>query len=62
MRLATHGTSRDFCALVYLLLVLGGVPIAGLYLFAVVTPVWMLFVVAALWPRDGAHTEAEGAA
>lgn len=62
MKLATLGTSRDFCALVYLLLVLAGVPIAGLYLFAVVTPVWMLFVIAALWPRDGTQTEAEGAA
>jgi CDP-L-myo-inositol myo-inositolphosphotransferase len=62
MKLATLGTSRDFCALVYLLLVLAGVPIAGLYLFAVVTPVWMLFVIAALWPRDGTQAEAEGAA
>lgn len=50
MRLATLGTSRDFCALVYLVLVLLGIPIAGLYLFAVVTPVWITFVVAALWP------------
>jgi CDP-L-myo-inositol myo-inositolphosphotransferase len=62
MKLATLGTSRDFCAFVYLLLVLGGVPIAGLYLFAVVTPVWILFVIAALWPRDGTQAEAEGAA
>jgi CDP-L-myo-inositol myo-inositolphosphotransferase len=61
MKLATLGTSRDFCALVYLLLVLAGVPIAGLYLFAVVTPVWMLFVIAALWPRQSAPPEAEGA-
>jgi CDP-L-myo-inositol myo-inositolphosphotransferase len=49
MRLATLGTSRDFCAVVYLALVLLGIPIAGLYLFAVVTPVWIMFVVAALW-------------
>jgi CDP-L-myo-inositol myo-inositolphosphotransferase len=61
MALATLGTSRDFCALVYLLLVLAGIPIAGLYLFAVVTPVWILFVVAALWPtRAGAATAPEG--
>jgi len=50
LRLATLGTSRDFCALVYLVLVLAGIPIAGLYLFAVVTPVWFLFVAAAFWP------------
>lgn len=49
--LATLGTSRDFCALVYLLLVLAGIPVAGLYLFAVVTPVWFVFVAAALLPR-----------
>jgi CDP-L-myo-inositol myo-inositolphosphotransferase len=62
MALATLGTSRDFCALVYLLLVLAGIPIAGLYLFAVVTPVWMVFVVAALWPfRDRSRTAQEGA-
>jgi CDP-L-myo-inositol myo-inositolphosphotransferase len=53
MALATLGTSRDFCALVYLVLVLAGIPMAGLYLFAVVTPVWIAFVAAALW-RDGA--------
>jgi CDP-L-myo-inositol myo-inositolphosphotransferase len=52
MRLATLGTSRDFCALVYVLLVVAGIPIAGLYLFAVVTPVWLVFVAAALW-SDG---------
>jgi phosphatidylglycerophosphate synthase len=46
---ATIGTSRDFCAMVYLLLVLAGIPVAGLYLFAVVTPVWLIFVAAALW-------------
>ena len=49
MTAATLGTSRDFCALVYLVLVLAGIPIAGLYLFAIVTPVWLLFVVVALW-------------
>jgi len=53
MTLATWGTSRDFCALLYLVLVLVGIPIAGLYLFAVVTPVWIVFVVAALWPILG---------
>lgn len=53
MTLATLGTSRDFCALVYLVLVLAGIPIAGLYLFAMVTPVWILFVTAALWPLGG---------
>jgi len=53
MTLATLGTSRDFCALLYLALVLVGIPIAGLYLFAVVTPVWIVFVVAALWPLGG---------
>jgi CDP-L-myo-inositol myo-inositolphosphotransferase len=63
MALATLGTSRDFCALVYLFLVLAGIPIAGLYLFAVVTPVWILFVIAALWPsRDRARTAPGGAA
>jgi phosphatidylglycerophosphate synthase len=46
---ATLGTSRDFCAMVYLLLVLAGIPVAGLYLFAVVTPLWLIFVAAALW-------------
>jgi CDP-L-myo-inositol myo-inositolphosphotransferase len=62
MTLATLGTSRDFCALVYLLLVLSGIPIAGLYLFAIVTPVWILFVVAALWPsRDRPGAAPEGA-
>jgi CDP-L-myo-inositol myo-inositolphosphotransferase len=54
MALATMGTSRDFCALVYLVLVLAGVPIFGLYLFAVVTPVWMLFVAKALSPPASA--------
>jgi CDP-L-myo-inositol myo-inositolphosphotransferase len=53
MTLATLGTSRDFCALLYLVLVLVGIPIAGLYLFAVVTPVWIVFVTAALWPLGG---------
>lgn len=48
MTLATLGTSRDFCALVYLALVVLGIPMAGLYLFAVVTPVWLMFVAAAL--------------
>jgi CDP-L-myo-inositol myo-inositolphosphotransferase len=63
MALATMGTSRDFCALVYLLLVLAGIPIAGLYLLAVVTPVWILFVIAALWPsRRQAPAATEGAA
>ncbi|HEY7807532.1 MAG TPA: CDP-alcohol phosphatidyltransferase family protein [Croceibacterium sp.] len=63
MALATLGTSRDFCALVYLLLVVGRIPIAGLYLFAVVTPVWILFVIAALWPsRDDERAASEGAA
>lgn len=61
--LATLATSRDFCALVYLVLVLAGIPIAGLYLFAVVTPVWILFVAAALWAtRDGAPAASGGAA
>lgn len=53
MTLATLGTSRDFCALLYLVLVLVGIPIAGLYLFAAVTPVWIVFVTAALWPLGG---------
>ena len=44
---ATIWTGRDFCALVYLLLVIAGIPIVGLYLFAVVTPTWILFVVGA---------------
>ena len=48
MALATIGTSRDFCALVYLLLVVAGIPMAGLYLFAVVTPIWILFVIGSL--------------
>ena len=62
MALATLGTSRDFCALVYLVLVLAGVPIYGLYLFAVVTPVWILFVGAALRPsRRGDTAAPEGA-
>lgn len=62
MKLATLGTSRDFCALVYLALVLLGIPIAGLYLFAVVTPVWMMFVIAALWPsREDARAASESA-
>jgi CDP-L-myo-inositol myo-inositolphosphotransferase len=56
MRLATLCTSRDFCALLYLALVLTGIPIAGLYLFAIVTPVWMVFVVVALWPFGGNAT------
>jgi CDP-L-myo-inositol myo-inositolphosphotransferase len=60
MRLATLGTSRDFCALVYLLFVLAGIPMAGLYLFAAVTPVWIAFVAAALW-RDGATAATEPA-
>jgi 1L-myo-inositol 1-phosphate cytidylyltransferase / CDP-L-myo-inositol myo-inositolphosphotransferase len=63
MAFATLGTSRDFCALVYLVLVLAGVPIYGLYLFAAVTPVWILFVGAALRPsRGGASTTPEVAA
>jgi CDP-L-myo-inositol myo-inositolphosphotransferase len=53
MTAATLGTSRDFCALVYLVLVLSGIPIAGLYLFAIVTPVWLMFVIAALWSSRG---------
>jgi CDP-L-myo-inositol myo-inositolphosphotransferase len=61
MALATLGTSRDFCALVYLFLVLAGIPIAGLYLFAAVTPVWILFVIAALWPWRGGPAASEGA-
>jgi CDP-L-myo-inositol myo-inositolphosphotransferase len=50
MALATIGTSRDFCALVYLILVLARIPIVGLYLFAVVAPVWLLFVLRAMSP------------
>jgi CDP-L-myo-inositol myo-inositolphosphotransferase len=59
MALATLGTSRDFCALVYVVLVLAGIPMAGLYLFAVVTPVWIAFVAAAL-SRDGAARVVKG--
>ena len=45
------------------LLVLVGIPIAGLYLFAVVTPVWIVFVVGALWPILGrVSTLPEGSA
>jgi CDP-L-myo-inositol myo-inositolphosphotransferase len=51
MALATVCTSRDFCAVVYVVLVLAGIPIAGLYLFALVTPVWLLFVARTLWPQ-----------
>jgi CDP-L-myo-inositol myo-inositolphosphotransferase len=50
LTLATVGTSRDFCALVYLVLVLVRIPIAGLYLFALVAPVWLLFVLRAMSP------------
>ena len=50
LTLATIGTSRDFCALVYLVLVLARIPIAGLYLFAAVAPVWFLFVLRAMAP------------
>jgi CDP-L-myo-inositol myo-inositolphosphotransferase len=50
LTLATIGTSRDFCALVYLVLVLVRIPIAGLYLFALVAPVWFLFVLRAMSP------------
>ncbi|HYD23657.1 MAG TPA: CDP-alcohol phosphatidyltransferase family protein [Croceibacterium sp.] len=50
MTVATLGTSRDFCALLYLVLAVAGIPIAGLYLFAVVTPVWIVFVAGALLP------------
>ena len=62
MNLAKLGTSRDFCAVVYLVLVLAGIPIAGLYLFAVVTPVWFLFVAGALWPTRGTMPSAQEAA
>ena len=63
MALATLGTSRDFCALLYVVLVLAGIPIAGLYLFAVATPVWIVFVVAAMWrSREGPPAVIEGAA
>lgn len=51
MAFATLCTSRDFCAMVYLVLVLCGVPMFGLYLFAVVAPTWFLFVAKALWPQ-----------
>jgi CDP-L-myo-inositol myo-inositolphosphotransferase len=61
MALATLGTSRDFCALVYLALVVAGIPIVGLYLFAVVTPVWMVFVAKALLaPAPSVHLTHEG--
>lgn len=63
MALATLGTSRDFCALLYVVLVLAGIPIAGLYLFAAATPVWIVFVAAALWrSRETPPAAIEGAA
>ena len=63
MTVATLVTSRDFFAFLYLVLVLGGIPIAELYLFAAATPVWIVFVAAALWPsRTGEAKASEGAA
>lgn len=44
IRLATIVTSRDFYALLFMTLVLVGMPMAVLYLFATAAMIWILFV------------------
>jgi len=52
---ATIVSSRDFFALLFALLILAGLPMAALYLFAAAATVWILFVGASLrlGPKPG---------
>lgn len=59
MAFFTVVSSRDFFALLFALLILAGLPMAPLYIFAAAASVWILFVAGALLKPHGA---ARGAA
>lgn len=61
IRFLTIVSSRDFFALLFALLILAGLPMAVLYLFAAAATVWILFVIGALTVPTPATT-AEGSA
>lgn len=48
MRFLTIVSSRDFYALLFMLLILAGLPMAVLYLFAAAATVWILFVLGSI--------------
>ena len=53
IRFFTIVSSRDFYALLFMLLVLAGLPMAVLYLFAAAATVWILFVLGSLGASAG---------
>jgi hypothetical protein len=46
--MATIVSSRDFYALLFMLLILAGMPAAVLYIFSAAATVWILFVMNSL--------------
>ena len=53
LRAGTIVASRDFYALLFMLLVAAGQPLAVLYLFAAAATVWILFVAGSFMPSGG---------
>jgi 1L-myo-inositol 1-phosphate cytidylyltransferase / CDP-L-myo-inositol myo-inositolphosphotransferase len=57
IRFLTIVSSRDFFALLFMVLIVVGLPMGVLYIFAAATSVWILFVAGSLLPKRGAAPE-----
>jgi 1L-myo-inositol 1-phosphate cytidylyltransferase / CDP-L-myo-inositol myo-inositolphosphotransferase len=57
IRFLTIVSSRDFFALLFMVLILAGLPMAVLYIFAAATSVWIVFVAGSLVPKREAAPE-----